>query len=64
MAIGYVISGEAKTDALDPADENYMFSSLAHLDTRFLMLDSGIEYFNINLKQVSMQGKKLNTFNK
>jgi hypothetical protein len=32
--------GEAKANTLDPADENYLFGSLAHLDTRFLILDA------------------------
>jgi len=30
IAIGYVISGEAKADTLDPAGEHYMFGTLAH----------------------------------
>jgi len=50
-----VKSSEAKADTLDSADENYMFGGLAHLDSRYSMLDSGIEYFNINPKQVSVQ---------
>jgi hypothetical protein len=33
MTIGYVKSGEAKADTLDSAYVNYMFGSLAHLDT-------------------------------
>jgi hypothetical protein len=30
VTVGYVKSGVAKTDTLDPADENYMFCSLVH----------------------------------
>ena len=30
VAIGYMISGETKTDSLDSTDENYMFGFLVH----------------------------------
>jgi len=63
MTVGCVKSSEAKADTLDSTDENYLFGSLAHLDTRYSMLDAGIEYFNINPKKVFVQGKSLNADN-
>jgi len=58
VTVGNVKSSVAKADTLNPADENYMFCCLAHLDTRFSMLYSGIGHFNVNPKQVSVQGEK------
>lgn len=57
MTVGYVKGSETKSNPLDPADENNMFCTLAHLDTRFSMLDSCIEHFNVNPKHFSVQGE-------
>ena len=43
VAIGYIQGCEAEADALDSADENYMFSGPAHRD------------IDINLKQLLVQ---------
>jgi hypothetical protein len=58
MAIGYVVSREAKADALHTPDEDYMFGSLVHFrltigkDALFL---SPMLWFHVNLKRLLTQ---------
>jgi hypothetical protein len=40
VSVGYVKSSVSKADALNPADESYMFCSLVHLDSRYSILDA------------------------